>query len=163
MPGRPERRHEKLVRYFRGDLDKIYKKTILKGPHGVEVEPISYLALYAAGDMPYARLIPSALQRRQAQQQALGFNFPVPARGGRAHTPAMSQSRRSRVNPDELNWAITAEETELHDLPAIFIAWMQTIYGGHEQVSLWYPKMVPGNWALARFQQGILACLARER
>jgi hypothetical protein len=161
MPNRGERRHAQLVRYFHGDFDKIYKKTVLKGPHGVEVEPLSYLALYAAGDMPYTRLVPrDALQRRQAQQQALGFDFPVPAMGGRAHRLATRQGRRSSVDPDELNWAFATEETEVHDLPVIFVAWMRTVYGGHEHVSLWYPEMVPGDWALARFKQGVRTCLA---
>ncbi len=161
MPNRGERRHEQLVRYYRGEFDRIYKKTVLKGPHGVKVETISYLALYAEGDMSYLRIQPVAVQKREAQQQALGLTLPAQPISPQARIAGTRQGRRSLVNLDDLNWNLATEETEKHDLPAIFVVWALTTYGGHEQVALWCPEMVPSDWALARFKQGIRNCLAR--
>lgn len=160
MPTRAERRHEMLVRYFRGDYYRIYDRAILRGPQDVMVVPIAYLALYAAGDMPYACLLPQeALQRHVAQRQVLDFDCPAPT----ARHRLLGRRDRSHVNSDELNWALATEKTELFDLPVIFVAWMRAVYGHRGQVSLWYPEVVPGGWALARFQQSVRKCRANER
>jgi hypothetical protein len=158
MPTTPPR-HLRLVRFFQGRLanEDLYSQAVLSGPgQRARVEMMSYMALYADRDLPYATLVPSgALSSRQAAIQVRGLRFPeetaqAESRGARATVVG------SPADVDETIWQLGVRQTEHFDLPVIFVSWMRIIETRQPKIMLWYASMTQGRWALARFKNELL-------
>ncbi len=164
MSNMGKQRHERLMRYLSdASSPELYHSAILLGPNGsTEVMALSYLALYAEGDMPYAQLLPpEALPLRSAQRQSLQLTFPPSKLGRRTPRLRSPEEAEAEGDVDKVLWTVSTQQMQKHGLPVMFMLWMRTISDQHDQISFWYSNRMPGSWALPQFQQRVRRSLAR--
>ena len=155
MPGNPPR-YERMAQFFAGAFgENIYTNTVLLGPSGPgKTNLLSYLALYANGDLPYAQAVQQSIFRDVAHARVLRLSYPEEAARSEAQN-ARAVVKGEPAQVDETIWRLGVRQTDPLGLPVIFVTWMRRLADGQPQITLWYPSMTVGRWALARIKQAV--------
>lgn len=156
MPNEAQRRHERIVRLFRGELgDDIYDSAVLSGRRERETTSLkAYVGLYPDRKLHFIPVTATRLTPQSAQARIKRLNMHPEDVAGQ-HTQI--QVLRPGGNPndmDEVLWQLAGARTTPLGLPLAFVSFLSTVHGD-QKIVFWYSRMAPGDWMLKQIHDRI--------